>query len=116
VWNLIILFIRNNIQYGLQKWCKPNAIELARIAEVQPTSAIRCKITDNLADQRRIYLKILFEFDNDIAVDPKHPFGATVTSPRLHSLYLCGQSMPVVWLYPKDMYIRKAMQKFMELI
>ena len=24
--------------------------------------------------------------------------------------------MPVVWLYPKDMYIRKAMQKFMELI
>ena len=23
---------------------------------------------------------------------------------------------PVVWLYPKDMYIRKAMQKFMELI
>ncbi|WP_139207175.1 hypothetical protein [Prevotella sp. ne3005] len=113
---MIILFIRNNIQYGLQKWCKPNAIELARIAEVQPTSAIRCKITENLADQRRIYLKILFEFDNDIAVDPKHPFGATATSPRLYSLYLCGQSMPVVWLYPKDMYIRKAMQKFMELI
>ena len=24
--------------------------------------------------------------------------------------------MPVVWLYPKDMYIRKAVQKFMELI
>ena len=24
--------------------------------------------------------------------------------------------MPVVWLYPQDMYIRKAMQKFMELI
>ena len=24
--------------------------------------------------------------------------------------------MPVVWLYPKDMYIRKAMHKFMELI
>ena len=24
--------------------------------------------------------------------------------------------MPVVWLYPKDMYIRKAMQVFMELI
>ncbi len=24
--------------------------------------------------------------------------------------------MPVVWLYPKDMYIRKAMQKFMELV
>ena len=24
--------------------------------------------------------------------------------------------MPVVWLYPKDMYIRKAMQKFVELI
>ena len=24
--------------------------------------------------------------------------------------------MTVVWLYPKDMYIRKAMQKFMELI
>jgi LysR family cyn operon transcriptional activator len=24
--------------------------------------------------------------------------------------------MPVVWLYPKDMYIRKAMQKFMKLI
>jgi len=24
--------------------------------------------------------------------------------------------MPVVWLYPKDMYIRKAIQKFMELI
>ena len=71
-----------------KKWCKPNAIELARIAEVQPTSAIRCKITENLADQRRIYLKILFEFDNDIAVDPKHPFGATATSPRLHSSVL----------------------------
>ena len=24
--------------------------------------------------------------------------------------------MPVVWLYPKDMYIRKAIQVFMELI
>ena len=82
MWNLIILFIRNNIQYGLQKWCKPNAIELARIAEVQPTSAIRCKITENLADQRRIYLKILFEFDNDIAVDPKRPFRGNSNQPK----------------------------------
>ena len=32
------------------------------------------------------------------------------------SLREAALPMPVVWLYPKDMYIRKAMQKFMELI